>query len=44
MTEEDIHAAAPADPDAQSLTEQEMARKKRAPPTKTLCGSLALTQ
>ncbi len=44
MTEEEVHAAALADPDAQPLTETDFARMKRVPRIKTLRRALALTQ
>jgi putative transcriptional regulator len=44
MTEEEIHAAALADPDAQPLTEEDFARMKRVPRIKTLRRALGLTQ
>lgn len=44
MTDEQIHAAALADPDAQPLTEADFARMKRVPRIKTLRRVLRLTQ
>ena len=44
MTEEEVQAAALADPDAQPLTETDFARMKRVPRIKTLRRALALTQ
>ena len=44
MTEEEVHAAALADPDAQPLTETDFARMKRVPRIRTLRRALALTQ
>ena len=44
MTEEQIHAAALADPDAQPLTEADFARMKRIPRVKTLRRALRMTQ
>lgn len=44
MTEEVIHAAALRDPDAQPLTDTDMARMPRIPRTKTLRRALGLTQ
>jgi putative transcriptional regulator len=44
MTEEEVHAAALADPDAQPLTESDLARTKRVPRIKTLRRALRLTQ
>ena len=44
MTEEEIHAAALSDPDAQPLTDADFARMKRVPRTKTLRRALGLTQ
>ena len=44
MAPEEIEAAARIDPDAQSLTEADLARMKRAPRTKTLRRALGLTQ
>jgi putative transcriptional regulator len=36
MTEDEVHAAALADPDAQPLTDADLARMKRVPRIKTL--------
>jgi len=44
MTDEEVHAAALADPDAQPLTEDDLKRMKRVPRTKTLRRALGLTQ
>jgi len=44
MTEEEIHAAAMADPDARPMTPEEMAKARRVPRVKTLRRALALTQ
>ena len=44
LTEEDAHAAALADPDAQPLTAERLARMKRVPRAKTLRRALGLTQ
>src|SRR5580704_17152064 len=44
MTDEAIHAAALADPDAQPLTDADFARMKRVPRTKTLRRALGMTQ
>ena len=44
MTEEEVHAAALCDPDAQPLTEERLARMRRVPRTKTLRRALGLTQ
>jgi putative transcriptional regulator len=44
MTDEEIDAAAAADPDNAPLTEEDYARMKRVPRTKTLRRALALTQ
>jgi putative transcriptional regulator len=44
LTEEDVHAAALADPDAQPLTEERLARMKRVPRARTLRRALGLTQ
>ena len=44
MTEEEVHAAALADPDAQPLTDADLARMKRVPRIKTLRRALRLTQ
>ena len=44
MTDEDIHAAALADPDAQPLTEERLARMKRTPQVKVIRRALDLSQ
>jgi putative transcriptional regulator len=44
MTEEEIHAAALSDPDAQPLTEADIARMKRVSRVKTIRRALQLTQ
>lgn len=44
MTEEERHAAALADPDAQPLTEADMDRKKQTPRLKIIRRALGLTQ
>jgi len=44
MTDAEVHAAALADPDAQPLTEDDLARMKRVPRIKTLRRALRLTQ
>ncbi len=44
MTEEEVHAAALRDPDAQPLTSEQMARMRRVPRAKTLRRALGLTQ
>lgn len=44
MTDEERHAAALSDPDAQPLTEADFKRMKRVPRTKTLRRALRLTQ
>jgi len=44
MTEEEIHAAALADPDARPMTPEEMATAQRVPRVKTLRRVLGLTQ
>ena len=44
MTEAELHAAALADPDAQPLTEADMARMRKVPRVKTLRRALGLTQ
>ncbi|HEY7496635.1 MAG TPA: helix-turn-helix domain-containing protein [Candidatus Tectomicrobia bacterium] len=44
MEPEEIEAAARIDPDAQPLTEADLARMKRVPRTKTLRRALGLTQ
>ena len=44
MTEEEKHAAAISDPDAQPLTEEDFKRMKRVPRAKTLRRALGLSQ
>jgi putative transcriptional regulator len=44
MSEEEIHAAAMADPDARPMTPEEGARARRVPRVKTLRRALGLTQ
>ena len=44
MTDAEVHAAALADPDAQPLTEEDMARMRRVPRARTLRRALGLTQ
>jgi putative transcriptional regulator len=44
MTEEEVHAAAMADPDARPMTPEEMAKVRRVPRVKTLRRALGLTQ
>ena len=44
LTEEQVHAATLADPDAQPLTEERLARMKRVPRARTLRRALGLTQ
>jgi len=44
LTEEEIHAAALADPDARPLTQDDLARMKPVPRIKTLRRALHLTQ
>jgi putative transcriptional regulator len=44
MTDEEDHAAALSDPDAQPLTEEQLKRMKRVPRVKTLRRALGLTQ
>jgi putative transcriptional regulator len=44
MTDEEVHAAAIRDPDAQPLTDEDMARMRRVPRAKTLRRALGLTQ
>jgi putative transcriptional regulator len=44
LTEEEVRAAALADPDAQPLTEERLARMKRIPRALTLRRALGLTQ
>jgi putative transcriptional regulator len=43
-TEAEIHAAAMRDPDAPPMTDEEFARMKRVPRTKTLRRALGMTQ
>ncbi len=44
MTDEEIHAAAMADPDARPMTPEQMAKARRVPRVKTLRRTLGLTQ
>ena len=44
MTDTEVRAAALADPDAQPLSKEDLARLKRVPRTKTLRRALGLTQ
>jgi putative transcriptional regulator len=44
LTDEEVHAAARADPDEQPLTEERLARMKRVPRARTLRRALGLTQ
>jgi putative transcriptional regulator len=44
MTDEEIHAAAMADPDARPMTPEQMAKGRRVPRVKTLRRALGLTQ
>jgi DNA-binding transcriptional regulator YiaG len=44
LTDEEVRAAALADPDAQPLTEERLARMKRVPQARTLRRALSLTQ
>jgi putative transcriptional regulator len=44
MTDEEIHAAAMADPDARPMAPEEMAKAKRVPRVRTLRRALGLTQ
>jgi putative transcriptional regulator len=44
LTDEEVHAAALADPDAQPLTEERIARMKQVPRPRTLRRALGLTQ
>jgi putative transcriptional regulator len=44
LTEEEAHAAALADPDAQPLTQESLAGMKRVPRTRTLRRALGLTE
>ncbi len=44
MTDEEVHAAAMADPDARPMTPEQMAKARRVPRVKTLRRALGLTQ
>ena len=44
MTDAEVHAAAMKDPDARPLSDEEFARAKRVPRTRTLRRALGLTQ
>ena len=44
LTDEEIHAAALADPDAQPLTPERLAKMRRLPRTKSLRRALGLSQ
>ena len=44
MTDEQVHAAAMADPDARPMTPQELAKARRVPRVRTLRRALGLTQ
>lgn len=44
LTDEEVREAAVADPDAQPLTEERLARMKRVPRARTLRRALGLTQ
>src|SRR5260370_15022791 len=44
MTDEEVHAAAMADPDARPMTPEQMAKARRVPRVKTLRRRRALTQ
>ena len=44
LTDDEVHAAALADPDAQPLTEERLAGMKRVPRARTLRRALGLTQ
>ena len=44
LAEEQVHAAALADPDAQPLTEERLSRMKRVPRARTLRRALGLSQ
>lgn len=44
ITDEEVHAAALSDPDAQPLTKEDFARMKRTPRAKSIRHSLQLTQ
>jgi len=44
LTDEEVHAASLADPDAQPLTKERLARMKKVPRARTLRRALGLTQ
>jgi putative transcriptional regulator len=44
LTEEQVHAAALVDPDAQPLTEERLAKMRRVPRTKSIRRALGLSQ
>jgi len=44
LTEEQVHAAALADPDAQPLTEERLAKMRRVPRTRSIRRALGLSQ
>ena len=44
LTEEQVHAAALADPDAQPLTEERLAKMRRVPRTKSIRRALGVSQ
>ena len=44
MTDQDVHAAAMADPDARPMTDEEWQAARKVPRTKTLRRALGLTQ
>jgi putative transcriptional regulator len=44
MTDEQVHAAAMADPDARPMTPEELAKARRVPRVRTLRRALGLTQ
>ena len=44
LTEEQVHAAALADPDARPLTEERLAKMRRVPRTKSIRRALGLSQ
>ena len=44
LTEEQVHAAALADPDAQPLTEERLAKMRRVPRAKSIRRALGLSQ
>jgi putative transcriptional regulator len=44
LTDEQVHAAAMADPDARPMTDEEYARAKKVPRIKTIRRALGLTQ